>query len=166
MKKAFTMIELIFVIVIIGIIAGVAIPKLAANRDDAEIAKQVTNIRTFISDVTAWALSTGKAGYLFASAKTATNALIEESGATCWEVGGCTFKVKIGDVNCLTLRLVKAQVSGDTYKPLRLKFTKDNESNAKCKAFHAQPVIAGYLNTPADGSITEAGEIALSAKLE
>ena len=33
------MIELVFVIVIIGILAAVAIPKLAASRDDAEITK-------------------------------------------------------------------------------------------------------------------------------
>ncbi len=32
MKKAFTMIEVIFVIVIIGILAAVAIPKLSCNK--------------------------------------------------------------------------------------------------------------------------------------
>ena len=37
--KAFTMIELVFVIVVLGILAGIAIPKLAATRDDATIAK-------------------------------------------------------------------------------------------------------------------------------
>ena len=37
MKKGFTMIELIFVIVILGILASVAIPRLAATREDAEI---------------------------------------------------------------------------------------------------------------------------------
>jgi general secretion pathway protein G len=39
MKKAFTMIELIFVIVVIGILSAIAIPKFAATRDDAIISK-------------------------------------------------------------------------------------------------------------------------------
>jgi len=46
-KNAFTMVELIFVIVILGILAAVAVPKFMVTRDDAQIAK----IRTDISSI-------------------------------------------------------------------------------------------------------------------
>jgi len=49
------MIELVFVIVVIGILAMIAAPKLAATRDDATITKAkttVANIRTAISTET------------------------------------------------------------------------------------------------------------------
>ena len=54
MKKGFTMIELIFVIVILGILASVAIPRLAGTRTDAEISATVANIRTLISDAASY----------------------------------------------------------------------------------------------------------------
>lgn len=52
MKRAFTMIELIFVIVVIGILSGIAIPKFAATRDDAQVSKgraEVAAIRSAIA---------------------------------------------------------------------------------------------------------------------
>jgi len=60
MKKGFTMIELIFVIVILGVLASVAIPRLAATRDDAEAAKAATNLATAVSDITAYYTAKGK----------------------------------------------------------------------------------------------------------
>ena len=60
MKKGFTMIELIFVIVILGILASVAIPRLAATRTDAEVATTVSNIRTLISDLSSYYVVKGE----------------------------------------------------------------------------------------------------------
>lgn len=50
-RKAFSMIELVFVIVILGILAAIAVPKFAATRTDAEITKgrsDIASIRTAI----------------------------------------------------------------------------------------------------------------------
>jgi general secretion pathway protein G len=53
MKKSFTMLELIFVIIVIGILSAVALPKLFATRDDAIVTKvrtQVSAIRSAIAN--------------------------------------------------------------------------------------------------------------------
>ena len=60
MKKAFTMIELIFVIVVIGVLAAIAIPRISATRDDAVLVKTMAEIRTAIEEINAYYISQGK----------------------------------------------------------------------------------------------------------
>ena len=51
MKKAFTIIELIFVIVALGILAMVALPRLASSKEDAEIARVKAEIAAIRSAI-------------------------------------------------------------------------------------------------------------------
>ncbi len=52
MKRfAFTMIELVFIIVVIGILSAIAIPRLAATRDDAQVAKGRSDVSAIRSAI-------------------------------------------------------------------------------------------------------------------
>ncbi len=51
MKRAFTLLELVFVIVVIGILASVAIPKLWVTRDDAIVSKGRSDVATIRSAI-------------------------------------------------------------------------------------------------------------------
>lgn len=51
MKKAFTMVELIFVIVALGILAMVALPRLAGSKKDAEITRAKAEIAALRSAI-------------------------------------------------------------------------------------------------------------------
>lgn len=66
-RTAFTMIELVFVIVVLGILAAIAIPKFAATRDDAQIAKgrsDVAAIRAAIVSERQGRLMKGESAYI------------------------------------------------------------------------------------------------------
>lgn len=50
-RKAFSMIELVFVILIIGIIAAIAVPRLNATRQDAEYIALITKLEAAIDEI-------------------------------------------------------------------------------------------------------------------
>ncbi len=78
MKKAFTMIELVFVIVILGILASVAIPKLAATRDDAEVMAGIQRLNSLLSDVGSYYTAHG----VFAEIEKMTNEKLVKADLT------------------------------------------------------------------------------------
>ena len=143
MKKGFTMIELIFVIVILGILASVAIPRLAATREDAEISAAVANLRTLVSDASAY--YTVKGTFNNAKWNEITNvplALSTSSNTTSNAVGtNATAHLKVGGKDCIGVHLVEK--NGAT--PAHIKFTENsaNKGTGACKqVLDSEPVKA------------------------
>ncbi len=160
MRKGFTMIELIFVIVILGVLASVAIPRLAATRDDAEVAKAATNLTTAISDLTAYYTAKGS----FYEYKLKSDGKTYESTAT-----------KVSDFSKITNALSKdghlmvkskkcvqvelPDVKNDAATDVKIKLTFDKVDDAACATLRTLPGIltmCGKSGTSKD-TITKGG---------
>ena len=85
LHSAFTMIELIFVIIILGVLAAVALPKFADSKNQAEIANgraEVSSIRTAIINERQSRLILGESQYITALSVSPYSKLFEGNGTS------------------------------------------------------------------------------------
>ena len=164
MKKGFTMIELIFVIVILGILASVAIPRLAGTREDAEISAAVANLRTLLGDAAAYYAVKGdfnnRAGTADATWQELTSVpLIAVTGATAAVGTAATANLKVGDANdCIGVHIVEKT---DT-APAHIKFTKKNGATGVCNKVLESKPVAAYINSVVKPSTGDAIQNAMA----
>jgi len=104
------MIELIFVIVILGILAAVAIPKLAATRDDAKVSKIAQNIATMAAEISTYAMSKGATDEDFLVMSNAAKTMKENGNLT---LGTNEAMVLADGSNCIKIKVVKSATNDD-----------------------------------------------------
>ena len=146
MKKGFTMIELIFVIVILGILASVAIPRLAATRTDAEIATTVSNIRTLISDLSSYYVVKGEFGN--ATWGDVTNVPVRKGDKNLARQEKITqglwngaYYLLAGGLNCLVIRVKDRDGARPAY--IEIAKTGSEQNNGICPdIINAEPIKA------------------------
>ncbi len=136
------MIELIFVIVILGILASVAIPRLAATREDAEISAAVANLRTLVSDVSAYYTVKGSFGSVKWNEITNVPLKPKDASGSATKDG----QLKVGDQeDCITVILKER--NGNTPAHIFIAKKNGNGVSAVCtQVLNADP-LKPYLNS-------------------
>ena len=140
------MIELIFVIVILGILASVAIPRLSGTREDAEISAAVANLRTLVGDAasnyvvkgtftgTKWTEITSVPLKKNAAGEAMDNAV--DATAIAY--------LKVGEAN----DCIGVQVQGKTdTAPAHIQFTKKTGDTGVCNKVLTSKPVAAYLDS-------------------
>ncbi|MCI7023354.1 MAG: prepilin-type N-terminal cleavage/methylation domain-containing protein [Campylobacter sp.] len=157
MKKGFTMIELIFVIVILGILASVAIPRLAATREDAEISTTIANLRTLVSEASAYYVAHGTFGTAAAGARWNEVTNVPLNGNTAIAVSTTatpTARLQAGRENCIGVRLVNKAGA----IPAHIIFTGETAADGSvCAQVLASAPVANYLRSTVTGATIPQG---------
>ncbi|MCI7014456.1 MAG: type II secretion system GspH family protein, partial [Campylobacter sp.] len=144
------MIELIFVIVILGILASVAIPRLAGTKEDAEISAAAANLRTLVSDASAYYVV--KSGFGTGATSTKWNEFtnvplkLQKADGTAITTDGI---IKIGGKDCIRVRVQNR--NGNVPAHILFLKDKDNKNSGACKQVVAAAPIKAYFKSRVAG---------------
>ncbi len=142
------MIELIFVIVILGILAAVAVPKLAATRDDAKVAKGATELATLIGDFGSYYTSKGS----FATAGEMSN--VYAGNATDGAKDMNTSGTSVSYEGCITIVSVKSDAALPEADGVDVRYQHTGASNVCMGIAKAAAKITGVTDTGVDSNMT------------
>ena len=128
MRLSFTMMELIFVIVILGILATVAIPKLIATRNDAHIAVLANQLKSASDEIVSYVFSQMRVEDNLSKMSNILEEL-EAKGVVTIDTSNKKAIVKIGNIdNCIEFKIE----SGSNEENLTLK-ANDPDDDIECK---------------------------------
>jgi len=126
MRNAFTLIEFIFVIVIIALLAGLAIPKFSATRDDAKISAKAQNIMIAANEIASFAVSRGYTEANLTDMSNSIKSMVSRDEAI--DTGSYQANIKVDDSeDCIS---IKIDDNGTNTEVLKIEF--GSNTNAYC----------------------------------
>ena len=126
-KNAFTLIELIFLIIIIAILGKIALPKLSATRDDAYIAQNTGYIVGIITEVSTFIITKNFIKNDLTEMSEILK-MLEIQGRVIIDTSNQSVEIEIGEQeNCLKINIV----SDATSEILKTSFS--SSTNRVCK---------------------------------
>lgn len=103
--KAFTVLELVFIIMIMGVLAAVAIPKFSATRDDAWVSTIAQNTMTSAFEIATYAASKGQTERMLSEMSNALRQMKQDGIVSESAEHTASVAAEKGGEPCLTLTI-------------------------------------------------------------